>query len=339
VRRIVVLGGLGFFGGAAVERLRADGARPLTAARRAGADLQLDAEDPRALRRVLQPGDVVVDTIGPFQARTPALLEAALEIGFDIVDIADSRAYVAQVYARQAQIAACGIRVLTACSSVSAVSAALVRLSGLTDPVRVTGFLAPATRFTSNPGSARSLLGSVGQPVSILDGGQPVRRTGWRDTRRFHMPPPIGAVQGHLFETADVVTLPHIWPGLRRVDFYVDSRVPGLNAVFGLAARWPAIHRLLAMFFKPGLALVRLLGSAVGCLAFEIEARDGRLARYALIAAERGYLTPIVPAVIAARAIAEDRFEPTGLVPADQHVDADELLAYLASLGVRMVPG
>jgi hypothetical protein len=338
VRRLVVLGGLGFFGGAAVARLRADGAVPLTAARRPGADLQLDAEDPRSLRRALQPGDVVIDTIGPFQTRSMALLDAALEVGFDLVDIADSRAYVAQVYARQAQIAARGRRVLTACSSISAVSAALVRLSGLDDPVRVTGFLAPATRFTSNPGSARSLLGSVGQPVTILDGGQWATRTGWRATRRFHMPPPIGSVTGHLFETADAVCLPHIWPGLRRVDFFVDSRVPGLNAAFTLAARWPLFHRLLTRFYKPGLTLVRLLGSAVGCLAFEIEARDGRLARYALIAAERGYLTPIVPAVIAARALAEDRFEPTGLVPADQHVDPEGLLAYLQSLGVRLVP-
>jgi len=331
-----VLGGLGFFGGAAVARLRADGAQPLTAARRPGADLQLDAEDPRSLRAVLRPGDVVVDTIGPFQARTPALVEAALDVGFDVVDIADSRAYVAQLYERQARIDASGLRVLTACSSVSAVSAALVRLSGIDRPVRVTGLLAPATRFTSNPGSARSLLASVGQPICIVDAGRLAPRTGWRETRAFQMPPPIGAVRGHLFETADAVSLPHIWPGLQRVDFYVDSRVPGLNATFSLAARWPAFHRLVSASFRPGLALVRLLGSAVGCLAFEIEGADGGCVRYALIAAEHGYLTPIIPAVIAARALAEGRFGPLGLVPADKQVQADELLAYLRALGVRV---
>ena len=337
-RRIVVLGGHGFFGGAAVERLRADGAQPLTAARRPGADLQVDAEDPRSLRAALRPGDVVVDTLGPFQTRTMALLDAALEVGFDLIDIADSRAYVAQVYAREAHIAARGVRVLTACSSISAVSAALVRLSGIAAPVRVTGFLAPATRFTSNPGSARSLLGSVGRPVSIVHEGVLATRTGWRETRRFQMPPPIGAVQGHLFESADAVCLPRLWPSLRRVDFYVDSRVPGLNALFSLAARWGWLQRLLLRFIKPGLFLVRPLGSAVGCLAFEIEAGDGRVVGYALLAAERGYLTPIVPAVLAARAIAEGRFAPTGLVPADQHVDADELLGYLRALGVTLAP-
>jgi hypothetical protein len=337
MRRLVVLGGRGFFGAAAVERLRADGAQALTAARRPGADLQIDAEDPRSLRASLRPGDVVVDTIGPFQARSLALLDAALEIGFDLLDIADSRAYVAGIYKRAAEINARGIRVLTACSSISAVSAALVRLSGLPAPVRVTGFLAPATRFTSNPGSARSLLSSVGQPIFILDDGRLAARTGWRDTRRFGMPPPIGAVRGHLFESADAIALPPIWPSLRRVDFYVDSRVPGLNATFALAARWPAFHRLVSACFRPGLAVVRRLGAAVGCLAFEIEDAGGRCVTYALIAAERGYLTPIVPAVLAARAIAEGRFAATGLVPADQHVEAEALLAYLRSLGVQVI--
>lgn len=337
MRRLVVLGGQGFFGRATVERLRANGAQPLVAARRPGADLLIDAEDPRSLRAALRPGDVVVDTIGPFQTRSLTLLDAALEIGCDLVDIADSRDYVARLYARAPEIKARGLRVLTACSSISAVSAALVRMSGIVEPVRVTGFLAPATRFTSNPGSARSLLKSVGQPIQIPDGGQLTQRIGWRETRRFTMPPPIGAVRGHLFESADAITLPPIWPSLRRVDFYVDSRVPGLNATFALAARWPAFHRLVSALFQPGLAVTRRLGSAIGCLAFEIEGADGRCVRYPLIAAERGYLTPIVPAVIAARAIAEGRFAPSGLVPADEQVEGEELLAYLKAVGVRMV--
>ncbi len=46
MRRIVVIGGLGFFGDLAMQRLRADGHQPLSAARRAGADLHIDAEDP-----------------------------------------------------------------------------------------------------------------------------------------------------------------------------------------------------------------------------------------------------------------------------------------------------
>ena len=334
MRRIVVLGGLGFFGAVAVERLRADGAAPLTASRRAGADLQVDVEDRRSLRAALRQGDVVIDTVGPYQDRTSALVEAALEIGFDLIDIADSLAYVTRLYDLQPQIEARGIRVLTACSSVSAVSAALVRWSGLADPVRVTGFLAPATHYAANPAGGGSLLRSVGRPIRVWRDGRLVTRVGWREARTIQVPAPIGSVRGRLYETANSVTLPRIWPGLRTVDFYVDSRVPGLNAVFNLAARSPALRSLIERLQGPGLALARSLGSRAGCLAFEIEAHDNRVVRWALIASDRGYFTPIVPAVLAARTIAEGGFEPCGLVPPDQHIEPGKLIDYLRSLGI-----
>jgi hypothetical protein len=336
MRRIVVVGGLGFFGDLAIQRLRADGCQPLSAARRPGADLRLDAEDPASLRAALKPGDVVLDTVGPFQERSLALLDAALEIGCDVVDIADSRAYVAQVYSREAAIAASGRRVLTACSSISAISAALTRRSGIGEPVRVTGFLTPATRYAANPGSGGSLLRSVGQPVGVLRDGRLVTRTGWRESRSFRMPPPIGPMRGYLYETADPLTLPRVWPGLRSVEFYVDTLVPGLNAAFGLAARSRLVWQLFKTFLRPGLAVARALGSDVGCLAFEIEGVDGGLARLALVGGRRGHFTPIAPAVLAVRALAEDRFEPRGLVAADQYVDADELLRYLEAIGIRL---
>lgn len=340
MRRIVVAGGLGFFGRTAVERLRADGAQPLTAARRPGADLRLDVEDPASLRAALRPGDVVLDTVGPFQDRTTALAEAALEIGFDLVDIADSRAYVARLYALRSWFEAAGVRLLTACSSVSGVSAALVAHSrlGPDGPLRVTGFLVPAAQYAANPGSGASLMRSVGQPVKVLRGGALVDRTGWRDTRSLVMPRPLGLMHGHLFETADAITLPTAWPSLRDVAFYVDSWVPGLNLMLDLGARSALVHALMARCMKFGLALSRRFGSPTGCLAFEIEGAGGQVARYALISTHHGHYTPIAPAVLAARAIAEGRFEPRGVVPPNCYVEPEELLKYLGDLGIETVP-
>ena len=337
MRRIVVLGGLGFFGNAAVELLRADGVEALRASRRAAADVRVNVEEPASLRAALQEGDVVIDTVGPFQERTTALVEAAMAIGFDVVDISDSLAYVEKVYGLKERIDGSGIRVLTACSSLSAVSAAMVRRSGVAKPVRVTEVLAPATRYTANPGSGGSLLRSVGRPICVLREGRLVRETGWGEWRTFRLPSPIGRVRGYLCESPDAVTLPEIWPSLRTVAFYVDSRAPGFNIVFSLAARWRLARRLVTALRPAGLALGRLLGARIGCLAFEIEGADGRVARSALVGGKRGYLTPIAPAVLAARAMAEGRFGPRGLVPAHRQVEPDALLDYLGSLGIEVV--
>lgn len=333
MRRIVVVGGLGFFGRATVERLRADGVKPLVASRRAGADIQVDAEDQASLRAALRPADVVIDTVGPFQNRTTALVESATGIGFDLIDISDSLDYAMRVYALRSGIEAAGIRVLTSCSCVSAVSATAVRLSGIEQPLRVTGCLAPAARHTANPGAAGSLLLSVGRPIRVLRDGRLVTRYGWRESRTF--PTPLGRIRGYLFETADSVTLPGIWPTLRTVDFYVRSNVPALDAVFRAAAWVSVIRRFVERHQSRGFGLARRLGSPKGCLAYEIEGPQERVVRFALVGSQQDYITPVAPAVMAAHAIAEGRFEARGLIPPDRHVQPMDLMNYLRPLGIE----
>ncbi len=113
--------------------------------------------------------------------------------------------------------------------------------------------------------------------------------------------------------------------------------MPGLNLLLDLAARSAPVHALMSRFMGFGLALSRRFGSPTGCLAFEIEGAGGQVVRYALISTDHGHNTPIAPAVLAARAIAEGRFEPKGVVPPDCYVEPEELLAYLEAIGVRTV--
>jgi hypothetical protein len=42
---------------------------------------------------------------------------------------------------------------------------------------------------------------------------------------------------------------------------------------------------------------------------------------------------------MAARAMAEGRFAPRGLVPHDQHVEPRALVDYLSAIGIRLVGG
>ncbi|PYV09201.1 MAG: hypothetical protein DMG07_23805 [Acidobacteria bacterium] len=335
MKRIVVLGGSGFFGGAVVERLRSDGARPLVGSRRGGGDSRVDAEDPESIRRELRPGDVVVDAAGPFQDRSPALLDAAIGTGFDLIDISDSLEYALKVWSRRSEIAPAGIRVLTACSSVSAVTAALVRWSGIAKPVRVGVCLVPATRFTANAGAAASLLRSVGAPVRVRRGGRLVVRPGWRESRVFAMPAPLLSRRAYLCESADAVLLPEVWPSLADVDFFVDSNVPGLDAILRAAARWSGLRRSIDRLQSWGLAAARLAGAQTGGLAVDVEG-EGERVRVALVAPRTGHYSAALPAAAAARALAETRFQESGLIPPDRHIDAQSLLDRFDALGIAV---
>jgi hypothetical protein len=341
----VVLGGTGLFGGAAAELLRAEGMAPLVAARgsargtaqQAGSrlDLRLDAEDPVALRTALLPGDIVLDAAGPFQSRSIALVEAALEVGCDVIDLSEDLVYFLKIDSLRVRIEQKGIRVLTSCSSVTTLLVALMRASGAKDPVRVSVYLAPASRVTATAGTGGALRHSLGKPIRILRGGKRVRALGWRESRPFVMPPPIGRARGYLIESVHAATLPRIFPTLRDADFWVDTRVPGLNTILQLLARAPALAAPVLRATRGATWVARTFGSLAGGMLAEIEDASGSIRQATVFAPRRSYLAAVAPAILAVQAIASDRFPERGLVPHDRHVDPDELFAYVRLLGIE----
>ncbi len=333
LRRVLVLGASGFFGALAARHLRDAEVQPVTAARRPGAGLLVDAEDPVSLRRTLQAGDVVVDAVGPFQLRTSALVEAAVEIGCDVVDLSDSLGYARRVFALQQRIEAADIRVLTACSAVSAVTATLVRLSGIGSPARVGTILNVAARRTANRATVLSLLASIGRPIEVWRGGRLTSVIGWRESRQFRLPGG-SIISGYLTESADALTLPKAWPALRDVDFWVEPQMSWLTVGLSTAAHAPVLVDLLGRFLPAALTLGRTLGSSTGGFAVEVEDVRGQRATCALLGGQQSHVIAIAPAVLAASALARGPFEPSGLVGADQHVQPEALLAYLRRFDV-----
>jgi hypothetical protein len=334
VRRVVVLGGLGFFGAAAVRALRELGVDALVGGRRGAVGVRVDADDAASVRASLVAGDVVLDAAGPFQARTTALVEAAVDAGFDVVDLADAVGYVSRVQALAPRVERGGVRVLTACSSLSAVTAALVSTLGVADPVRVGAFLAPALRDTARPGVAGSLLASVGAPITVLRGGRLARSTGWSQPRRVRFPAPVGVAVARRLESPDAVTLPRAWPTLLDVDFFAAVRPRALDAALATAARFPRLLTAFVAAHRAALPLARRVGSRAGAFGVEVEGASGRRRGLALVAAAGSHVVAVLPAAMAVRDLALGRYAPAGVVPADRHVDPAELLAALAARDV-----
>ncbi|HYH81280.1 MAG TPA: saccharopine dehydrogenase NADP-binding domain-containing protein [Longimicrobium sp.] len=335
MRRVVVVGGTGFFGGAAVAALR-DAGVPVTTAARRNADLAVDVQLGASLRRALRPGDVVLDVAGPFQPRNTALAEAAVEVGFDVVDLADASAYVRRVLDLDERAVAAGVRLLPACSTASAVSSAMLAWSGLSDPVRLTAFLVPTPRHTAVAATAASLLSTVGGPVAVLRDGALRMERGFGSSRRWAGGTPLGRRRGWLFDTADGVLLPRSYPTLRTAEAYVDPNVPGAATVLALAARVSPVRAAIRRVVPAALPLVRRLGGAHGGFGCEVEDARGATVRLVLSAGQDAYRLAIIPAVLAVRALAAGRVAHTGVLAPHQQVDADELLAELRRCGFEL---
>jgi len=333
--RVIVLGGTGFFGGAAAAGLR-DAGVPVTIAARRSGELRVDAHDRDSLRRVLRPGDVVLDAAGPFQARDTALVEAAIDVGFHVVDLADSSAYVRRVGQLGERAAAAGVRILPACSTASAVSHAMVAWSGITDPVRLTAFLVPTPRHTAVAATAASLLSTVGGPVAVLRDGALRTERGFGSSRRWAGGTPLGRRRGWLFDTPDGVLLPRSHPTLATAEAFVDPNVPGAAAALALAARMSPLRRVLRRVVPAVLPLARRVGGAHGGYGCEVEGVRAATARLVIAAGRDAYRLAVIPAVLAVRALAAGRVAHSGVLAPHQQVDADELLGELRRCGFEL---
>ena len=327
----MLLGGSGVFGSAIAEALRQRGFDPQTPSH-----IQLDIENSHALLSSLRARDVVIDAAGPFHQRTTALLEVATEVGFDVIDLSDNLGYALAVHAMDERFKAAGIRVFTSCSAVSTVTAATVVNSGVRAPARVSVCLLPASRDTSSSGTAASLLHSLSHPIRTLRDGRLAATAAWSRSRTFRVPARGGEVRGYLVESADAATLPRIWPGLRDVDFWVDTQAFGMNRLIAGAVRLPAGGEVLERLAPVGLRLARLTGSRAGGYVVEVEGSDGRVVTTALAAQHHSYLAAVVPATLAASSLAAGDAPAPGVVPADRHCHPDELFAELRKLGIEM---
>lgn len=325
MRRVLVVGG-GFFGRHVARRLAEAGAAPVVASR-SGAGVRMDAEDDGSIRAVLRRGDVIVDTAGPFERRSTRLVRAAMEIGCDVVDIAESLAWSEALLALAGPIAGAGIRVYPACSAIAAVTGACVVASAIERPREIDQYLAPASAETASPAVVTGFLRSLGTPIRTFRDGRVVAVRGHVDSSAF----PDGRRRGARVESAATALLPRSWPSLARVDLWVDPNVPlghraltlaARTAPTAAAARWIARH-------------VPVPGRRDGLFAVRIH-DGGHEASFAFAASRASYLVAVEPSVVVASRLARGDGPPAGVVLPRDQVDPDELFARLRRLGIAV---
>ena len=269
--RIIVFGATGLTGRLTAEALVGRGRKPVLAGRSAaklgevarelggGLDVAAaDASEPKSLEDLVEKGDVLVSTVGPFVRWGDPPVEAAIRKGAHYLDCNGEPPFNRRIFERHGPRAAkAGVSLLTAFgweSVLGNLAGALALHEAGKAGVRVdTGyFYTGLIRFS--PGTRASLSGAMVLPsFAFRDGAIRTVRGG----DRYRTMPVDGRQQaGVAVGAAEHFTLPRSFPQLREVNAYLGwfgrlsrplhamsragfaaLRVPGVRALYDVAAR------------------------------------------------------------------------------------------------------
>lgn len=254
MKRVLVLGGYGTFGGRIAERGAAAGFEILVAGRSLAR-----AEAFCAGRERLQPAAIVgslaetlarlrpfavVDAAGPFQGAGYETARAAIAAGCHYLDIADGSHFVAGIAALDAEAKAAGVSVISGASSVPALSGAVAaRLAeGLERVTAVEIALSASSRGTAGRSVTAAILSYIGRPIRLRRGGRWTTAFGWQGLRSFDFvvegAPPLRRRLAALADVPDLTLLPARLPGRPAVTFLAGTDAPWHNLGLSLLS-WP----------------------------------------------------------------------------------------------------
>jgi short subunit dehydrogenase-like uncharacterized protein len=279
--RIIVFGATGYTGRLVSEQLVARGQRPLLTARDrrrvealaaelGGLDSAVaDISQPAGLAALVEAGDVLVTTVGPFARWGGAALDAAIGAGAHYIDSTGEPAFIRRVFEREgARAKDAGIGLLTAFGydwvpGNLAGALALRDAGDAASAVRIGYFLRGETGADGMSGGTKaSAAGAFLEPGYRWHDGRIVTERGAARVRSFDVSGrSLKAVSAG---SSEAFALPRIHPGLREVDVYLGwfgnaSRAISI-ASLGIsgATRIPGV--------KPALqgAFVRLIKGSTG---------------------------------------------------------------------------
>ncbi|MFB9250045.1 saccharopine dehydrogenase family protein [Sphaerisporangium melleum] len=249
--RIVLFGATGFTGRLTVDALLACGARPVLAGRSqqrlsalaSSLPVELptavaDVHRPATLRRIIEPGTVLISTVGPFARWGEPAVEAAIEAGGVYLDSTGEPAFIRRIFQRYGPAAAAaGATLLTAFGYdyvPGNLAASLALRKAGPDAVRVDVgyFLRGNLARRASAGTRASALGMLLAPMYGFRDGRILREHG--RTRVFQVD---GRARHALSVGAsEHFALPRTHTGLREVNVYLGW-LGGLTRAAGVLAK------------------------------------------------------------------------------------------------------
>jgi short subunit dehydrogenase-like uncharacterized protein len=264
--RIVLFGATGYTGRLAAEAMIERGLKPVLAARsqdklgalaeELGGELETataDVANPPSVRALVESGDVLVTTVGPFARWGAPAAAAATTAGAHYIDSTGEPPFIREVFERYGPAAEqAGVGMLTAFGydwvpGNLAGGLALDRAGELATRVDV-GYFITGSGGSMSGGTKASLVGAISEPAFGFRDGRVQTERGAKRVRSF----PVGSrqLQGVSVGSSEHFTLPRVAPRLREVNAYLGWFGPAsramqvMSAGTSVAMKLPGVDKL-----------------------------------------------------------------------------------------------
>jgi short subunit dehydrogenase-like uncharacterized protein len=272
--RIVVFGATGYTGDLTARALVDCGATPVLAGRDAARLDRLAAElggletrvadvtAPETLRALVEKGDVLISTVGPFAKLGDPAVEAAIAAGAHYLDSTGEGGFIRKVFERygpRAEQAGCGLLTAFGYDWVPgnlAGALALTEAGEAATRVEIGYFTTGDAGLGAASGGTRATMasGALGSSYAWRGGRLATEPTA-RHVRGFD----LGRRRGEAFSvgSSEAFALPRLHPGLRDVGVYLGwagpltRAVQALSAGASLAGRIPGARTAMQAILKP----------------------------------------------------------------------------------------
>ena len=277
--RVVLFGATGYTGDLAARAMVKRGMRPVLAARRRDAVEALaeelgglesavaDVSDPSSIRALIDRGDTLVTTVGPFARWGRAALDAAIDAGAHYIDSTGEPPFVRHVFEQAGPRAEKSGTVAMTAMGYDWVPGNLTGALALAEAdgaagVRI-GYFATGRGLGGMSGGTRaSLMGVLMEPSFQFRDGSLVTERGAKQVHSFG----VGGRQrpGISVGTSEAFSLPRAYPGLKDVEVYLGWFGRQSRAMQGFSLVGSGLSKVPGFSKATGAAVERFVKTSTG---------------------------------------------------------------------------
>ena len=244
--RVVLFGATGYTGELTARAMVKRGMRPVLAGRRREAVEALagelgglesavaDVAEPKSIRALIERGDTLVTTVGPFARWGNAALDSAIDAGAHYIDSTGEPPFVRKVFEEAGPRAVGSGTVAITAMGYDWVPGNLTGALALSDAdsaagVRIGYFATGGGLGGMSGGTRASLMGVLVEPSFQFRGGSVVTERSAKKVHSFG----VGGRQrqGISVGTSEAFSLPRVYPGVQDVEVYLGWFGPRSKAV------------------------------------------------------------------------------------------------------------